>query len=320
MSYNETDSDDEDYTFEKYREEYGEEIILQCILLKQQKLEINMKYVNEKCNENITLEVNNDDKEHINKTINIDEIKNNYTNDNEKYNEIFNALDDTSNVFKFLNYEFRNNRKICMYALEKDRMLYRYIGDDMKNSTRLADYCLSNENGHMYKYFNYKLRSHGLIAKKAFDETEEWIMPFVPYSLRNNSQFMLSIMKPFGINLLYASDRLCNNLYFAINAINIEFDNVKYISDELKNNRFIANIFTHAGLFWRHKLIYMSKKLQDEYITTNEISLYDYDDIKNKMDTLGNHRELIEKINNKNKNKNNKNKTDEHKTKSISEI
>ncbi|TQC51261.1 DUF4116 domain-containing protein [Mycoplasmopsis mucosicanis] len=156
-------------------------------------------------------------------------------NNEDHYNIVLDELNDHRYLFKRLSYEFRNNKKFVMDAIEKNPEILVDIFDKFKDDSQVMELAVKRLPNN-FKYASDRLKNDLDFASKAIKRKGD-NLKYTPTQLRDKKDFVLQAIQKDPYSIRYASDRLKNDKELALLAISKRPGCLQFLSDELKDDK-----------------------------------------------------------------------------------
>ncbi|WP_051677957.1 DUF4116 domain-containing protein [Mycoplasmopsis opalescens] len=156
-------------------------------------------------------------------------------NNEDHYNIVLNEIIDHRYLFKRLSYEFRNNKKFVMDAIEKNPEILVDIFDKFKDDFQVMEFAVKRLPNN-FKYASDRLKNDLDFASKAIKRKGD-NLKYTPTQLRDKKDFVLQAIQKDPYSIRYASDRLKNDKELALLAISKRPGSLQFLSDELKDDK-----------------------------------------------------------------------------------
>ncbi|WP_117275244.1 DUF4116 domain-containing protein [Mycoplasmopsis edwardii] len=156
-------------------------------------------------------------------------------NNEDHYNIVLNQIIDHGYLFKMLSYDFKNNKKFVMDAIDKNPNILADIFDKFKDDFQVMELAIKRLPNN-FKYASDRLKNDFDFASIAINKKGD-NLKYVSSWLKDERDFVLKAIKKDPYSIRYASDRLKNDKELALLAISKRPGSLQFLSDELKDDK-----------------------------------------------------------------------------------
>nr|WP_322958920.1 DUF4116 domain-containing protein [Mycoplasmopsis canis]WQQ12329.1 DUF4116 domain-containing protein [Mycoplasmopsis canis] len=156
-------------------------------------------------------------------------------NNEDHYNIVLNEIIDHGYLFRMLSYDFKNNKKFVMDAIEKNPDILADIFDKFKDDSQVMELAVKRLPNN-FKYASDRLKNDFDFASIAIKKKGD-NLKYVSSWLKDKKDFVLQAIQKDPHSIRYASDRLKNDKELALLAISKRPGSLQFLSDKLKDDK-----------------------------------------------------------------------------------